>query len=166
MSGGSGGSGNGGRSGGGSTNGEAGQLQAAKDEMNLVSNQIEAIDKKMDRLPFGSPAYLALMKEQSPLIKRKVAAYDKISALEGRTKEEKNARNLESSRQNDIMEGGKRMSNLSGYKSNAPPAYKAPTQKAEPKGSNVMPANAKKGDTWTNPYGTKFRFTGGYWENV
>jgi hypothetical protein len=140
MSKGSGGGGRPGRSGGGGSPADAGQPGEVVREANKA-NLDEAIRQSYKKLGMIPPG------------ERTAAQRD-----------EANARNLESSRQSDIAEGGKSFKNPSVYKSNAPPSYKAPSKTSEPKGSNVMPSNAKKGDTWTNPYGKKFKYTGSYWD--
>jgi hypothetical protein len=82
-----------------------------------------------------------------------------------------NTRNLESSRQSDIMEGGKSFENPSVYKSNAPPAYRQTAKqvaKAEQaasynKAAFNYPANPKKGDKAKNGYGATQEWTGTFW---
>ena len=138
MGGNSGGGGKPGRGGGGgSTNGDAGQPGEVVREANLA-NEVSrlTLERNVAQDRFrevasnrAHPDYKKLYSEH----RRTEAALDdakgKLRAAQ-RAKESqatidaRNSRNLESSRQNDIMEGGKSFRNPSVYKSNAPPTYK------------------------------------------
>lgn len=125
----SGGGGNGGRSGGGGSPADAGQ---PGEVFRAAETLQEAIDRSYREAGMIPPS-------------------ERTKAQQ----EESNRRNLESSRQNDIMEGGKSFKNPSVYKSNMPPKYNPkPTPKKETK---TETKKYKEGDIITNARGT-FRY--------
>lgn len=160
------GSGGGGRSGrGGGDAGQPGEVVRAANELQSAREAYDQATKKMMGLKPNSPAYDAAKREANAASRKVDDASAKAIAAQSGEKvlsaSERASRNLEFSRQSDIMEGGKSFKNPSVYKSNAPPAYKPTTpKKAEPA------KQYKEGDIVSNARG-RFRYNKyGMWDRA
>ena len=153
MGGNSGGGGKPGRGGGGGGGESFSDIETAYTK---ASDEAFALGNKMDKYPYGSPEREALKSKWSVAVDEKSRRYDQMMKAKPLSKAESNAINLKASYAHDVQEGGKSFANPSVYKSNAPPAYKAPSSKQVAKAARdasydkaafKFPSNPKKGDT-------------------
>lgn len=168
MSKGSGGGGRSGRGGGGGSGdaGQPGEVVRAANELQSAREAYDQATRKMMGLKPNSPAYDAAKREANAASRKVDDASAKAIAAQSGEKvlsaSKRASRNLEFSRQSDIMEGGKSFKNPSVYKSNAPPVYKPKVEAPKKEAAKQY----KEGDIVSNAKG-RFRFNKyGMWDRA
>ena len=165
----SGGGGSGGRSGGGGGDaGQPGEVVRAANDLQAAREAYNQAVQQMNKHAPRTDAWYAAKKKADAAMRNADEKSAKLIAAESGAKvlsaSERASRNLEFSRQSDIMEGGKSFKNPSVYKSNAPPKYNPkPAPKTETK---TEAKKYKEGDIVSNARG-RFRMNKyGMWDRA
>lgn len=164
---GSGGSGSGGRTGSDDA-GQPGEVARAANELQAARDAYDQANREMMKYKPRTDEYDAAKRKRNEAARKVDEAGAKLIAAESGTKPlsaaERASRNLEFSRQSNIMEGGKSFENPSVYKSNAPPKYNPKAKSETPKKQETK--TYKVGDVISTPRG-RFRYNKyGTWDQA